>query len=82
LQENPHTSVLIEGHTDDVGTAAYNLQLSVHRAKSVYHYLIQGGVESERLTYKGWGKNRPLYTDPEKSDLNRRTAYTVVDISS
>ncbi|MFN7134157.1 MAG: OmpA family protein, partial [Myxococcales bacterium] len=51
--------VRVEGHTDNVGSRAYNLQLSERRAKSVVEYLVKRGVQSERLTAKGFGFDNP-----------------------
>ena len=74
LQEKPLWKAELIGHTDDIGSEDYNLELSRNRAKSVGQYLISKGIASERLTSQGYGKQRPL--SPLKDDaarmLNRR----------
>lgn len=57
----PGTTAVIEGHTDSVGSAAYNQQLSQRRAQSVRDYLIQNfDISPDRLTAKGFGEERPV----------------------
>ncbi|HOP65317.1 MAG TPA: OmpA family protein, partial [Spirochaetota bacterium] len=70
LKKYANYDVVIEGHTDDIGEEAYNLRLSEGRAKSVQQYLIQKGIDDERLQYIGMGETVPLY--PNTSDENRR----------
>ena len=50
----------IHGHTDSVGDDQANLLLSTKRAQSVYNFLIASGVASARLSYKGFGEQKPL----------------------
>jgi OmpA-OmpF porin, OOP family len=50
----------VQGHTDNVGTDAYNQTLSEARAKSVMAWLVQHGVAADRLTAKGYGKTKPV----------------------
>lgn len=80
LQKNPSLKIEISGHTDNIGTAQYNLQLSENRAKSVYDYLVQHGIEAKRLSYKGFGYQKPLDSnDTEKGRANnRRTEMKVM----
>jgi OOP family OmpA-OmpF porin len=63
------TDVVIEGHADDRGTAAWNLRLSKHRAQSVMEYLIKKGIKRGRLSYVGFGDTKPL--NPERTDEAR-----------
>jgi OOP family OmpA-OmpF porin len=82
LQQNPGVGpVLIEGHTDNVGPKAFNLDLSRRRAKAVADYLITKGVAKERLRSAGFGVERPIV--PNDSALNRaknrRTEFRLVD---
>ena len=60
LNQYPDRRVLIEGHTDNVGSADYNQGLSQRRADSVRSYLTQQGIGSQRLTTSGMGLNRPI----------------------
>jgi outer membrane protein OmpA-like peptidoglycan-associated protein len=62
--------VSIEGHTDNRGTAAYNMGLSARRAASVVEWLVQHGVDASRLTSIGYGLTRPL--DSNETDMGRR----------
>jgi outer membrane protein OmpA-like peptidoglycan-associated protein len=74
LNDNPKIGILISGHTDDQGSENYNLELSINRAKSVYNWLINNGIESDRLKFTGFGKSCPLFkdTDEKSRTLNRR----------
>lgn len=69
FKEYPETNILIEGHTDDVGDAAYNETLSQKRANAVGNYLKGAGIGSSRLTMKWYGENQPKV--PNTSDANR-----------
>lgn len=82
LVENPQVkSIRIEGHTDDSGSAALNLELSQSRAESVRNYLIKAGVAPSRLTAKGFGPKDPLVpnTSRRNRELNRRVEFKIVD---
>jgi len=60
LQENPTIRVEIAGHTDSLGTDAYNNRLSQQRAESVRSYLIQGGIDAARVIARGYGEAQPI----------------------
>lgn len=78
LAANPQLRLLIEGHTDDVGEAAHNLDLSHRRAEAVMHVLTaQFGIEAARLTCAGVGASRPLEpnTTPQGRAQNRRVEF-------
>lgn len=61
LELNDDISIEIRSHTDQRGSADYNLSLSERRAKSVYDYIIvNGGIEKERLISKGYGETTPV----------------------
>ncbi len=81
LKENPAIKVAIHGHTDNIGGAEYNRQLSERRAKSVYEYLIQLGIASNRLSYEGFGFAKPVATNDTEQGraLNRRTEFVIVE---
>jgi outer membrane protein OmpA-like peptidoglycan-associated protein len=64
-------SVFVDGHTDEVGSDDYNLDLSGRRANAVVAYLVRSGVEIERLTPRGFGETRPLDADGTSPE-NRR----------
>lgn len=59
LNDNPTISVEFGAHADRKGSEDYNLKLSERRAKSVVDYLVEGGIDPERLSYKGYGKSEP-----------------------
>lgn len=65
------TRFVVEGHTDGTGSDAFNLDLSMRRASSVVRYLTERGVDLTRLDAKGYGKHKPLVSDP-MSPENRR----------
>ena len=80
LQQNKDLIVAIEGHTDNIGDKIENLYLSEKRAKSVYDYLIQTGIQKRRLRYEGFGEEFPITSNDyeEGRALNRRTEFKVV----
>lgn len=75
--------VLVEGHTDDTFTEAYNLQLSQKRAQAVYDWLVAHGVAKARLLVAGYGFSRPIADNAteEGRQRNRRVAFTVLEIA-
>ncbi len=78
LIDNPERSVLIEGHTDDVGTLTSNLDLSLRRAASVEKALIERGVSSSRLLVKGYGEMYPVATNSDESGRQRNRRVEIV----
>jgi outer membrane protein OmpA-like peptidoglycan-associated protein len=74
LKKNAAARLEIEGHTDDLGSTAYNQELSVRRALAVRQFLIEGGIAPARLIATGYGKMRPIMdqTDEPARALNRR----------
>ena len=79
LKANPRNLVLIEGHTDERGTAEYNLALGERRAKSTMNFLVAQGVAASRITVISYGKERPLCTERTDScwAMNRRAHHLV-----
>lgn len=63
LNDNPNVTIEIGAHTDRIGSAEGNLDLSGKRAQSVVDYLVHKGIEPERLTAKGYGKSDPMVVD-------------------
>lgn len=74
IKANPRQNVTIEGHCDERGTLAYNLVLGEKRAKSVQKYLVELGIDPNRLTVVSYGKERPFCKDREEGcyQQNRR----------
>jgi outer membrane protein OmpA-like peptidoglycan-associated protein len=81
LTDNPKIKIKIGGHTDNVGSDAYNQQLSEKRAKAVVDWLIQHGIDASRLQYQGYGESVPIATNEtdEGRQLNRRTEFEIID---
>jgi len=79
LVKNAHHKIKIEGHTDNVGDAAKNLQLSHRRARAVAAYLIKKGVHHERLSAEGFGGSKPLVKSDGRKyhPENRRVEFIV-----
>jgi outer membrane protein OmpA-like peptidoglycan-associated protein len=74
LNSNTGIKISIEGHTDNVGLAATNKKLSQDRAKAVMDALVAKGIISTRMSYQGWGQEKPVAdnsTDDGKAK-NRR----------
>ena len=69
FNEYPETNILVEGHTDDVGTDTYNLSLSQKRAEAVGSYLKVNGIAPSRLSIKWYGETQPKVENT--SDANR-----------
>ncbi|MBR1922207.1 MAG: OmpA family protein [Paludibacteraceae bacterium] len=60
LNDNPNITIELSAHTDMVGDSLSNLTLSQKRAQACVEYLIKQGIEKERLTPVGYGKNKPV----------------------
>lgn len=80
LKDNPTLKIQISGHTDNSGKASDNITLSENRAKSVTTYIISKGINTARLTFKGWGDTQPIAGNatPEGRAQNRRTELKVI----
>lgn len=80
LNDFPTVKIEISGHTDSKGTAAYNKPLSQSRAKVVVDYLIDKGINKNRMTYMGYGFDKPIATNEtaEGRQLNRRTEFKII----
>ncbi len=74
LLEHPQERAEIAGHTDNAGADEANRLLSERRAQSVFHFLVEQGVPEERLTYKGYGRTKPVASNQteEGRRQNRR----------
>jgi outer membrane protein OmpA-like peptidoglycan-associated protein len=73
--------ITVYGHTDDVGSEAYNQDLSGKRAETVRDYLVEAGISPKIITTKGYGKSNPLVQGktPEARAKNRRVEIAIVD---
>ncbi len=74
--------VVVEGHTDNIGTEAYNKDLSTRRAKNVRDFLVAQGIPDTRLSSVGYGFKRPIATNSTKEGRakNRRVDLVVIDV--
>jgi outer membrane protein OmpA-like peptidoglycan-associated protein len=81
LQKHPNRSVLIEGHTDNVGSDQYNLDLSEKRANAVKNALVAIGVAEERITTKGYGEKYPVASNntSDGRQQNRRVEVVILN---
>jgi peptidoglycan-associated lipoprotein len=70
LVDNPHVTIELGSHTDRRGSLSYNEDLSQRRAQSVVDYLITGGIASDRLAAKGYGKTVPKLITPKLAALH------------
>lgn len=80
LEENPKIKIELGGHTDNVGDDLSNKTLSNNRAQSVYNYLLEQGINANRLSFKGYGEEQPIASNDteEGRALNRRTEFKVL----
>lgn len=80
LIENKYQKIEISGHTDNVGSDAYNQKLSEGRAKAVVDYLISKGVNPESIKAVGYGKTKPIDTNLNEQgrSKNRRVEFTLI----
>jgi outer membrane protein OmpA-like peptidoglycan-associated protein len=81
LTKNETVKIEISGHTDNQGSDVYNQKLSMERAKTVYRYLIDNGIDANRLSYKGYGKEKPVAPNDteENRAKNRRTEILILE---
>lgn len=79
LNKYPDTNIEIQGHTDSKGTDEYNMGLSNRRASSVSTYLASNGINSSRLSTKGYGESAPKYSNdtPDGQAQNRRVEFLI-----
>ena len=79
LNKYPDTNIEVQGHTDNTGTDSHNQELSERRAAEVASYLRNRGVNSGRITTKGFGEGAPGYTNDteEGRTMNRRVDFLI-----
>ncbi|MFT6747861.1 MAG: outer membrane protein OmpA-like peptidoglycan-associated protein [Glaciecola sp.] len=80
LSQNPMLKIEISGHTDNRGGKDHNVLLSINRSKSVYDYLMNKGITADRLSFKGYGDEKPRDSNDTVTGRanNRRTEFMVV----
>lgn len=81
LEKVPSMKMKISGHTDNVGSNEYNLDLSKKRAAAVYEYLTGRGISKNRLSYEYYGATRPLSDNDseEHRAQNRRVEFEIIE---
>ena len=91
LEDNPEIIIELSSHTDSRQTADYNMDLSNRRAQSATTYIIEAGIDPERITAKGYGESQLLISDEEINRLpsleereaahqrNRRTEFKILE---
>lgn len=81
---NPQVQMLVEGHTDSVGSDESNLELSQRRAEAVLEYLVGRGVDPTRLTSQGYGESDPVASNDNEEGrrTNRRIEVDLIDLLS
>ena len=80
LRQHPDVHIELRGHTDNQGTADFNMRLSLARAEAVANYLIERGINAQRLSTQGFGKTMPIDSNdtPEGRSKTRRVEYQVI----
>ncbi len=78
LNRYPQTQIEVGGHTDTRGSAEYNQQLSLRRARAVENALIQQGVAPQRIRAVGYGKSRPVSSSHA---MNRRVEVIIIPMA-
>ncbi len=80
LQKYGKYSIVVEGHTDSTGDETYNMELSKRRAEAVGIYLVDNGIDSDRLEYVGYGPKFPIDTNTttEGRRRNRRVEFLLI----
>lgn len=81
METNPGLKIALYGHTDNQGDFNLNLKLSRERAESVKTFLIENGIQPDRIVTKGYGSTRPVASNyqEETRQLNRRVEMEVTD---
>jgi outer membrane protein OmpA-like peptidoglycan-associated protein len=79
IKQDSESKIVVEGHTDSQGSAAYNQELSQRRAQAVRDYLVTRGIAADRVTSQGFGLSRPIADNasPEGRANNRRVEIVV-----
>ncbi|QDK82690.1 OmpA family protein [Spirosoma sp. KCTC 42546] len=82
MQDNPNMSIRLEGHTDIIGDHDKNLQLSRDRVIACQRYLVQKGIDIDRIQTVGYGDTRPILTKgtDEERKVNRRVEFVILTI--
>lgn len=79
MNKNSTMAILISGHTDNIGNKKKNVNLSKHRAESVFNYIVNKGINKTRVTYEGYGDSKPITNNDteEGRKTNRRVEVSI-----
>jgi len=79
MKKYPEDTVLIEGHTCDIGSDSYNMGLGQRRADAVRSYMLDMGIPASRISTKSFGEEDPAVpnTSPDNRKLNRRAEFDI-----
>lgn len=80
MNEHPSMEIMIEGHTDNVGDEVALIDLSLHRAEAIRHYLVHHGIAQDRMQVIGKGATEPISRNNQESgrEKNRRVEITII----
>lgn len=79
MKSKPNVTIIIEGHTDNIGSTAHNDFLSIKRAEGVKLYFANHGIDPKRIKTVGYGKRKPIASNKDEygRSLNRRTEIVI-----
>jgi outer membrane protein OmpA-like peptidoglycan-associated protein len=82
LKENPTITIMVQGHTDDIGDDTQNMNLSKERANEVKKFLEKQGIQGTRMTSQGFGETKPKVPNTNESNrsINRRTDFMIMKL--
>jgi OmpA-OmpF porin, OOP family len=83
MSERPTIVIEVAGHTDNIGTVAYNQNLSERRANAVKKYLTSKGIDVVRITAVGYGETKPIVSNDDEKDgreINRRVEFMITNM--
>ena len=82
LKQYPTLKIELGGHTDNMGQASLNLDLSLRRVSAVKDYLVTNGIDANRLSTKGYGDTQPIARNDRELDRrrNRRVEFTILSL--
>jgi len=80
MNQNPGIEIELGGHTDNRGAARANLKLSQERVDKVKQYLVENGIDDDRIEGKGYGSLKPIASNKNETTrkLNRRVEFTIL----
>ncbi|HSJ67133.1 MAG TPA: OmpA family protein [Anditalea sp.] len=78
LKENPDVKIRLEGHTDNIGDPQLNKELSMNRAGQIRNFLVEKGIEFERIRVSGWGGSRPVASNQTEEGRNQNRRVEMV----